>query len=497
MSNTSRLSICSQGLVNDNQHFMLVGVVKDGMSTAFKNFTNIDNPQDKVFILCGSKLEHNQKQSLLYFSNDPNDFIYNKNLLGGYGVIPFSKEDDTLYIDIPDLHNTHTRGLPSSAKFSNNSNNELNSVTFTNITCDQVSTPNRLYYGLPYKLTFDNNQRMDFYIRRNQNLGRIGPSIAWFSQSSSIFEYQKTDFFGAHGNGTSFVFDADNNNYFGVSKLTLDTNSVNFSDLPTSNSTGVIKIEQGTSTWFNVIDNTWGLSSHTSLEIDEGSDFLNTQVYDPDNSKGISIQINLRNREDNFVSIPNITPTTNEVFDYYFVTLGGFTSGGFENNSNQYFNSTNITGGLCYYSSEELTYYTWATEENKKGLINSINCLNNTAILKTTTDTSKVTDRHAEPETAFSTQHDASLAIDLNSSINCSQSSTCGKNISAGNEQNKPCILKNNANELLADPNSKIFSDNPQNQEVTYLIEIIVMAVLLVAYLIFAFYYNSMTLNQK
>lgn len=491
------LSKLSHGVVRENNSFMLVGVVKEGASGAFEDIVNVTNSREKCYILCGCQLKEEPYDTILYMSNDPNDFIYNKtSTADNYGVIPMRIKDNRLDIDLLGQNHNRTMPLPKEPKFNPNVNNQPNDYFFTSVTNKILFPNNRLQHGVAFEINLKQKERKNFYIRKNLTNGKIGSSIAWFSKPSTRFEYLKTKFYGGTGTVGNFTFESGKYNMLGVSKLVLDTNSEVFSSLPISYNTGIVKIEQGTSLWLNDFTNPSGVSD-IHLKINNGNKFLNTDVFNPDITKGISIQVNIRNDKNNFTSIRSLNlPTTTEVFDYYLINLNGYTPGPLENNSSQYYdNNSDIQGGICYFLSNIYTYYNFFHQNNLKGFIHDINVINGTPIKRTSTNNELLTSRHAPEYAVFSDNYDAINAIDLNDNNNFDTNSTCGKVRNITNFKNNLCGLYLNSDKNLNNPQGQIFSDNPKINQKTYLIEIISMAILMVIYIIFAFYYYNLSLN--
>jgi hypothetical protein len=492
---------CTQGHINQEQPFMIAGIVREGMSAQFEASTNIANSQNKLFILCACQSINSPFKNILYMTNDPNDFIYNKTSVAlNRGVVPIRKKDANFFIDLTGINHSATIGLPSKTKFTaDNTNLELNDLNFTQIKGGESPDSLNLNYGIAYKIDYNNNglnndDRLNFSVRKNvssSDFGRLGPSIAYFSEG--IFEALKTVSYASYG--TDFTFEADKNNLFGMSQLILESNSASFTSIPISNNSGIIKFTQGTSVWFDTFDKNTA-SGNVNLG-PSGGQFLNTTVYNPDISEGISVLVNLRNSEENFITISDITtPGVSEIFDYYLVNLTGYTSGGLENNSSQYFNkdSSDIIGGICYYLSNKYTFYNFFHQENKKGFIADINCINGTPIDRTTTNTDLLTVAHAGPNTNYSTFNDANFAIDLNKFNSYDSNTPCGKNRALGTN----CVLNSNSHVAAKDPTNKnIFSNNPKEGQKTFLIEVITLGVLFLAYIVFAFYYFNLSLNSE
>lgn len=484
----------TQGIVRENQTFMLVGLVKEGASGAFNDAVNVDS-ENKAYILCACQLKDYPYDTIFYFSNDPVDFINNKTSVSkNFGVAPLRIKNNLLHVDLLSQDHNRTLPLPENPKINYYSNDKPVDYYFTSKTNNILFPINRLQHGIPYEINLKNNARKNFYIRKNVSTGRIGPSVSIFSQPSTAFEYLKTNFYASYG--TSLTFNSSLYNTLGVSRLTLETNSENYSSLPISYKTAIVKLKQGTSLWYNVIDNLSGVSDF-QMEINNGNSFLNTTVYNPDTSIGISVEVNIRNDESNFVSIPNLNITsTQEVFDYYLVNLNGFTSGGNENNSSQYHDSnSNIVGGICYFMDTIHTYYNYFRQNNMKGFLNNLNVLNQSEIVNYSTNNSLKTSRHAEGYTVFSDYYDAIYAINQNDFNSFDPNDNCGKVRAIANFKNNICALHNKSLNNLNNPNGNVFSDNPKTNQTTYLIEIIVSAVIVFVYIIFAFYYYIMKLN--
>lgn len=487
------LSKLSQGTVRENQRFMIVAKVKEEAFGAFTDATKIMNLGNKFFILCGCQLKDSPHMARLYLSNDPNDFINNNvATANNYGVIPFSYDGNSIKLDLLNKNHNRTLYLPEDPDFDPLSNDQPTDYYFYS---NNILFPNnRLQYGVPFTITIKNNETKNFFIRKNLTNGKIGPSIAWFSQPSQFFEYAKTKFFGAYGTSLDFTFDADKLNMLGISRLNLDTNSEPFSSLPATYNSGIVKINQGTSTWYNVFNNSSGVSDiHLGMS---SGDFLNTTVYQPGISQGISVQINIRNDEENFVSIPSLDiPLGTEVFHYTLVNLNGFISGGGENDSSQYQDTaSNISSGLCYFLDTNYTYHNFFRQKNMSGAIHALNVMNGTENNSVNTDINKKTSKHAQPYTVFSDHYDSLYAIDLNAHNSFNTDDQCGKVRTITQFRNNICGLYLDSDLNLNDPNGKIFTNNSKTNQKTYLIEIIIMAVLMIIYIIFAFYYFNMEL---
>ena len=250
----SRNLICSQGFIQNEQPFMIVGVVKDGMSAQFLNVTSIADANTKCFILCSCQLLENPQQTILYLSNDPNDFIYNSTgTARNNGILPVRRNEDNFLIDIMSFQNPQTVGLPTVPKMNLSSSNRKivkNHLSFHDIDGNLLNQDyQELSYGVPYKFTFAGNQRINFYTRKNAatvaDNGRTGPSIAHFAKPSAIFENLKTESIALYGPGTSFTFNSKKFNEFGMSKLTLDKVSAAIKLLPKENRAGIIELKQG------------------------------------------------------------------------------------------------------------------------------------------------------------------------------------------------------------------------------------------------------------
>jgi len=492
---------CTQGHLNEESSFMIAGVVKEGMSSQFEATTNIANGQNKLFVLCACQSINSPYKNILYMSNDPNDFIYNKiSTALNRGVVPVRKEVDNFFIDITGINHSATIGLPKQTKFTaDNTNLELNDLNFVQIEGGESPDSMSLNHGIAYKIVYNNNginndDRINFHVRKDVSLadnGRYGPSIAYFTDG--IFEPLKTNSYASSGPGTSFTFETDKNNLLGLSRLVLESNSASYSDIPISNNAGIVKIEQGTSVWFDTFDKNSGIS-FINLGT-SGVQFLDTTVYNPTTTEGISLIINLRNSEDNFITISEITtPGISDIFDYYLINMTGFTSGGLPNDSSQYFDkeTSNVIGGVCYFLNNKYTFHNFFHQENKKGFLADINCINGTSIDRTTTDNSLLTYAHAGANTNFSTYNDSIVAVDFNTFNSYDSSTPCGKN----RNLNPNCVLNSNSVSAAQDPeNNNIFSDNPKEGQSTYLAEIITMGVLFLCYIIFAFYYFNLNLN--
>jgi len=501
-----KIKNCTMGHIKEEQPFALVAVVKEGMSALFETQTNIANGNQKSFILCACKTKDKPYDTIFYFSNDPNDFIPNYTYSArNLGFIPCKKKEDTLWFDILNLNNSRTISMPPEAKTNlADYNNQILHLQWKDIDSDLLVDSQRLYNGIPYEMKFGDyydDDRINFYVRKNvtaANNGRIGPSIALFSQPSDIFEYQKTSSFSEYG--VSFIFDSSKKNEFGISKLTLDTNSATYSDLPVNNDCGIMELKQGTSIWYNTFNNHSGISN-VYLNIDNTNTFLNTTVFNPDVTKGISVKVNLRNTESNFIDVKSITGAgVSEVFDYYFVNTGDFISGGIENDSSQYFDQTSsdiLKGGVCYYLNKNYTYYGFFNNENTKGFIGAINCLNGTSVNKSNVDSSKLTSFHAGANASFSTYNESLFGINTNSFIANDPKSTSGRtNNTSSNSKNVP-VLKNDAHKNLTNPNKAIFTDKPLDGQNNFYIEIGIMSALIVIFILFTIYYYRLKLNSE
>lgn len=425
MTLPTNIAKSNQGYVIDNQRFMLVATVKNNMSGTFESITNITNSTDKCFILCSNTLEDGVN-TVLYFSNDPNDFIPNFLKTGNnYGFTPVFKKDNLLYFDI--LRNNHDITIPLQANCNFQVDSHSNNLINLNYTYQgQYISYADLNYGQPLSITLDNGDNIPFYIRTNKSSGEIGPSIAYFSKSSTVFEYQKTVFYSSYG--TSFTYNSNINNQLGVSLLTVETaqGSENFNAIPYN---GIIELKQGTSVWYDIFNN-FGVSDiYLSSKITTGTSFLNREVFEPNiNVSGISVKINLRNNEENFVSIPNIS-TSEEVFDYYLINLQGFISGGINNNSSQYhLNNGDVQGGICYYPNRNYTDINFFRYSITQGFLNAINTINGSSITIQTIDNNKLKTHHAGPNTVYATHYDSLHAIDFSQFNNYSNTSDCNSN---------------------------------------------------------------------
>ena len=499
----SKIKSCHQGKV-DSQSYGLVAVVKEDNQANFEARTNITNSASKLFVLCSCQILNQTNDHILYLSNDPNDFIYNDTKIArNYGVAPLKLVEDYFTIDYRGRNHSRTMPLTKEKKFqvySQDSNHQYNSIKFKSIDSNFDHPSDRIIVGIPYEINFAKNRdTMNFHIRKNlatAENGRIGPSIAWFSQPSSIFEYLRTYSYEATGAAGDFTFDADNNNKFGVSKLQNEANSAKLNELPIGK--GIVEIYQGTSVWCNVYNNLGNLSqgvSEINLTYNPGKNFLNTQVFNPDVTKGVSVKINIRNKEENFVALDSIASVDN-MFNFYFINMMGHTSGGQENNSSQYIDNDNgnILGGLSYFPDKDYTYHNFFRQEHLKGFIAGINCINDTTISKMDVDVSKKTDNHASEHTTYNSFYDSSYAIDLNAKNDYTSGADCSKARAVGNFRTNFCGLHLNSDQELNDPNAKIFSDNPKYNQQTYILEMVIMGVALLIYCIFAFYYYNLEL---
>ena len=495
----SRNNICSQGYIQNEQPFMIVGVVKEGMSAKFLSTVNITDADDKCFVLCSCQLLENPQQTILYLSNDPNDFIYNSTKTArNNGILPVRREENNFIIDIMNLNNPQSVGLPINSKMNLSSPQKIikNDLDFFTIDGNlSKQGPQELSFGIPYKMTFANNQRINFYTRKNvttANNGRTGPSIAHFAQSSTIFEELKTHSIALEGISPSFS--AARFNEFGMSLLSLDTPTEAITLLPKENRAGIIELKQGTSTWFNIFNNPSGTST-VFLQFDSSDTFLNIGVCTPiTTGVGISVKINLRNKESNFILMDDVTAGVSEVFDYYFVNSTGFTVGGLANDSSQYFNNLtgDIEGGLCYFMNKNYTYHNFFRQENTKGLVANLNCLNNTPITRTTTDSSKLTSYHiTEDSTNYSSYYDSLYGIDFNANNDYSQNGNCGTQRTTEAQSENLCGLQGDSDQG-AKQGKNIFTDSPHEKEQTFIVEMVVMSILVFIYIAFAIYYYNL-----
>jgi len=339
-----------------------------------------------------------------------------------------------------------------------------------------------------------NGDSVPFYVRTNKSSGKTGPSLAYFNENSSVFEYQNTAFYSSYG--TNFTYNSDKSNEFGISRLTIETvqGSKNFSNIPIGTHSGIVELKQGTSVWYDIFDNTFGISDiYLSNKINIGTSFLNRTVFEPDNTlNGISVKINLRNREENFVSIPNIS-TTEEVFDFYLVNLQGFISSGLDNNSSQYhLDNGDIKGGICYFPNKNYMDIGHFHYSITQGFLNAINIINETTITRQSINTDILLSHHAGPNTAYSNHYDSLYAIDFEKFNSYDETTLCGGARQAVQSKTSKCNLHNKSNSVKA---TNIFTDNPKKGQNTYLIEIITMSVLIFIYIVFAIYYFSLTID--
>ena len=495
----SRINICSQGYIQNDQPFMIVGVVKEGMSAQFLSSVNISDANTKCFILCSCQLLESPQQTILYLTNDPSDFVYNyTGTARNNGILPIKKRDDNFLIDINKIKDSKTIGFPVNHLMNLNDGSKvvLNDLEFRTIDGNlRKLSDKELSYGVPYKLTFAGNQRVNFYTRKNvkpSNYGRTGPSIAHFAKPSTIFENIKTDSIALYG--ISMSYNSSKKNEFGMSKLILDTPTEAINLLPRGKSAGIMELKQGTSTWYNIFSNPLGTST-VYLKYKTGEKFLNTDVFDPTTAvSGISVKINLRNKLTNFIKAEEVTPGVSEVFDYYFVNLKGFTVAGLQNDSSQYIHkiTSDVHGGLCYFIHKDYTYHNFFHKENMKGAIHNFNCLNNSAESRTTLDNSKLTNLHTtEDSTTYSTYNDSLYGINLNAQNDYSGTDNCGKRRATEAHSENLCSLFGDSDQA-AQQGKPVFTDNPGEKEQTFIIEMVVMAVLVFIYIAFAIYYYNL-----
>ena len=269
----------------------------------------------KIFLVCGCTVKDTD-DIILYLSNDPIDFVYNNtSLINNHGVIPFRKNGNFLTLDINSNHNSQTVYLPREQPFTLSDRTELNSIEFSFVESGNLTE--QAHFGVPLTLNHTGSNRINFYVRKNvleTNSGRIGPSICVFE--SSIFEYLRTISYAREG--TDFTYNSDTK-LFGMSKLVDDTPTKSFTILGSTTNTGIVEIKQNNNTSYNLFHNPSGVSD-IYFNYESGYSFLNKTTFNPDTSNGgISVQINIRNSLENFLSINAITNTSNEVFDYYLV----------------------------------------------------------------------------------------------------------------------------------------------------------------------------------
>jgi hypothetical protein len=499
----SRANICSQSHIEEEQPFMIVAVVRDEMSGQFNKNVGIAVGNTKSFILCSCQLLEDPQQTILYLSNDPSDFIYNyTGTARNNGIMPIKKRDNNFLIDINKIKDSKTVGFPINHLMNLNDCSKIiyNDLEFYSVDGNlrEISSE-EIHYGVPYKVTFAGGQRINFYTRKNVttvNNGLIGPSIAHFSSPSTIFENLKSASIALEG--TDFLFNASKKNEFGMSKLNLEVNSAAINLIPQVNSAGIMELKQGTSTWYNIFHNPTGTST-VYLKYNTGDSFLNTDVYNPSTAAGgISVKINLRNKISDFITTDSITPGVSEVYDYYFVNMRGFTVGGLQNNSSQYFNKLtgDVHSGLCYFMNKDYTYHNFFHKENMKGTIHNLNCLNNTPIARTTVDSSKMNNSiTTEDSTVYSNYYESLYGIDLNKFNDYSGTNNCGNRRSTENPGKNLCTLYGDSDKA-AQQGKPIFTSDPGEKEQTFIIEMVVMSVLVFIYIAFAIYYYNLKMES-
>lgn len=485
----------SQGTYFEEKPFALVAVAKDGMSSQVFANANIEKANEKCFMLCACTLEDSD-DILLYLSNDPNDFIYNSTVLANnHGVVPIRKVDDYFKIDIIKRHKSETVYLPKNNPFKINQRTEYNSLNFNFV--KNNNRTNKLHHGIAYEISFTGKERINFSMRQNlpvSQTGRIGPSVAWLSGGNGVFEYLRTASFAREG--VSFVYNTDHK-ILGMSRLVDDTPAKPFTSIGPATNTCIIELKQGTSTAYNIFHNPSGVSD-VYLNYGEGVSFLNTTTFNPDPANGgLSVKINIRNASENFIALNDITASTDEIFDYYIMNLGDFTSGGVINDSSQYLDDNgNMACGVCYYFDKQFFYYESFHNEHNKGLMHLICQCNETAETNTTTNNTLLSNKNARADTSFSTNYDAMKAIDFSQFNSYDPGADSGTvralDTNKGYSNTYQDSLKN-----LDKENGEIFTTNNNKGQKTYLIEIIFMGVLLLIFIIFSIYYYNLEIIQN
>ena len=490
----SFMSKISHGIVNERENFLLVANVKEDQRGPFNDAVKV-NSENKHYILCSCQLKDSPNDTILYLSNDPNDFVPQEvATIKNNGVVHCKVDNDKLKIDIRKSINSRTINFPKTTKFQyeiENKNSDINFISKHN----KINFPlNRLQYGIPYDITYADGDRINFHVRKNVPTGRIGPSIATFSEASTSFEYLKTEFFAAKGSSSQFTFESDFN-ILGISALPLETNSVNFNNLPISNNCGIISLQQGSNFCYNVFNNPLGVSD-IYLKKDADETFLNTETFDPDTGLSLAIQVNIRNSINDFVTLDDLSTTPDaKIFDFYLHNLGGFISSGKENNSQQYFDENyEIKGGIKYYPDPFYTPYKYFLSKKNKGFLHILNTLNNTHI-DIVVPTNKKTSLHAETYSVFSQYYDAINGINLNKYNSYDPEVKSGKKRNIVNFMKPATTLHQNSQNNLSDPNKPVFTDNKHYNEKNFLIPIILMSIFLLSYIIFAYYYSTLTVE--
>ena len=486
--NRTRISEGFQGAYLDEKPFLLVGVVRDDMDSQVLNLAGIENSKNKHFLLCACTLKDTD-DILLYLSNDPTDFFYNSTtLINNHGVVPFRKTDDLLKIDIQKNHVSETIHLPKNHPFKLSDKTEYNEIEFSFVENNQIT--NKIHYGIPLKIKYGDDSRINFYMRKNvpvSQTGRIGPSIASFT--SDVFEPLRTISFAREG--TSFTFDTDTK-LFGMSRLLADTPTKPFTSLGAATNSGIIQISQGSSLAYNIFHNPSGVSD-IYLNYDSGYDFLNKTFFNPDPANGgISVQINIRNSSENFLSINAITPGVSEVFDYYLINPTDFTSGGLVNNSTQYIESNgDISGGISVFFDKSFFYYNSLANENTKGLPHAIQILNGTPTCTTTTNNDILSDNHAPCHTVYSNGYDSTIAINYTRFNSTDSNNDNGRVRQLNSSKGYSNVFQDSAKNL-DHPTKPLFTTNPKKGQNTFLVEFIIMGIFLAIYLLFTIYYLNL-----
>lgn len=485
-----------QGALTDTKIFVLGAVVKPGMSSQFRSVTNIENADNKLFLVCScnpyTNKDTNEDEILLYLSNDPNDFIYtNTNLINNHGVMPFSKVDDNFIINLTNRKHATTNSssdirLPKNNPFDLSQKTEFNSLEFS--LEDGTINTDKTYHGIPYQIKFsEDNSRLNFKVRKSVTTGRIGPSIATFSEPSTVFEYLKTSFVGM--SGTSFYFEEDIRD-LGLSRLVLESNSQPFSEINKFGNDGIIYYSQGTSNAYNIFSVVEEGMSEIKLRYNNTQKYLGASVFNPNTAYGnLNLQINIRSDTNNFVTMTDISNTNNEIFDYYFLNIGDFTTGGIVNNSRQYINDStgDIEGGICY------TFYNnlHKNEGNllkSTGLVHLLNTVNGTPI-NSAQVTGTVTEHHAPIPAVYSSFSDAVQGINLNKFNTTSPDTGSEKTRNITSSKAYPS-LKNNIDPSEPIPN--LFTTTPtKKQNNDFIIIVVTMSVLLLLFIIFSIYYYN------